>query len=380
MRVPLGTFILAVLVLLAQDCLAQTILQLEWEYPTPKQYPQAIVSDQKGRPYLHVALKNGGLAILEASDPRKPPRECANLGIERFGGLEVMNLTQQQDVLFLALGNFFDARGSQAGLAAVSVKQPRTPKVLALWKSTDTLHGSAAVLVHGTTAYLGAINHGVLIFDVADPSNFRMLGSIVPDVNFPLKNPGKVQHPNARGLAFKDDLLYVAYDAGGLRVINVKNPRLPREVGRYINMGMGKKQQAYNNLVIDGTTALIAVDYAGLEIVDIRDPRQITQVAWWNPWQAHTLGNLWFNSPGHTNQLEYDAARRLVYLSAGDADLQVVDVSDRTRPRLSAAFGATKDKLGVWGLSITPEHVYLAYIPAFVPFRGTWAGIKTVKR
>ena len=41
----------------------------------------------------------------------------------------------------------------------------------------------------------------------------------------------------------------------GLRVLDVADPLRPREVGRYVNAGMKQKQQAYNNLVIDGTTA-----------------------------------------------------------------------------------------------------------------------------
>ncbi len=355
-------------------------LTLSWEYVTPLLFPQAIVVDQKGRDVLYVALKNGGLGILDISKPDVAPRSLARIATTELGGLDVMHLTQQDNLLYLALGDFFDVKGSPAGLAVVSVADPRTPKVLGMWKSPEIMQGAACVLVKDHYAYLGGMAHGVFILDVRNSRNVRKVAEILPEVSFPRKNPGKVQHPNARGFALKGQHLYVAFDAGGLRVINVADPLKPQEIGRYVNRGMKEKQQAYNNLVIDGTTAYVATDYAGMEVLDIRDPRNIKPVAWLNLWKADTLENLWFNSPGHTNQIEYDEKRRLVYMSAGDSELLVVDVSDRAKPAVVARYGPPKDKLGAWGLTLASDQVYLAYITATVPFHGTWSGIKAVRR
>ena len=353
-------------------------LPVVWEFATPRGLPQALLHDQMGRDCLYAALKHGGLVILDLS--RSQPASLATIGTDQTGGLEVMHLAQQKERLYLALGDFFNARGAPAGLAVIDVTNIRKPRVLGVWKSPEKLQGAAAVIVRDRHADLGAMGHGVFVLDVRDPKNIRKMAAVLPDVDFPRKNPGKLQHPNARGFALKDRYLYVAFDAGGLRVIDVADPARPREVGRYINSGMKQKQQAYNNLVIDGTTAYVAVDYAGMEVLDIQDPRHIKPVAWWNPWKAETRDNLWFNSPGHTNQIEFDAARRLVYLSAGDSDLLVVDVSERAQPKLVARVGGPKDKLGVWGLTIAGDFAYLAYITAAVPFHGTWSGIKAVKR
>lgn len=358
---------------------APRALVADWEYATPRVLPQGLCFDQ-GRKCLYVALKNGGLAVLDVSRPQQPPRPLANVDIEQLGGLDVMHLTQKQDLLYLALGDFFNAKGSAAGLAVVSVAQPREPRVLSVWKSSEVMQGSATVLVEGRYAYLGAMSHGVLIFDVSDSKQITKAAAILPDVNYPRAKPNKVQHPNARGFAIRDGRLFVAFDAGGLRVIDIKLPLEPREIGRYLNAGMRAKQQAYNNLVVDGQWAYAAVDYAGLEILDLRNLRDIKQVAWWNPWNADAASNIWFNSPGHTNEIGFDAKRRLVYLSAGDSELLVVDVSDRTRPKPTARYGETKDKLGAWGLTMSPEHIYLTYINAFVPFHGTWSGIKAIRR
>ncbi|MDX1645197.1 MAG: hypothetical protein R3244_12650, partial [Thermoanaerobaculia bacterium] len=163
-------------------------------------------------------------------------------------------------------------------------------------------------------------------------------------------------------------------------VARLGDPTAPREIHKYINTAIAKKPQAYNNLTLDGRYAYVAVDYCGLEVVDIADPLAIRQIGWWNPWACETLANLWLNSPGHTNQIGHDEALDLVYLSAGDSELQVVDVSDPARPRLAASFGRPENDRGVWGATLGGEAVYLAYIRAFIPFKSTWSGFKAVSR
>jgi hypothetical protein len=65
-------------------------------------------------------------------------------------------------------------------------------------------------------------------------------------------------------------------------------------------------------------------------------------------------------------------------LSAGDSELQVVDISVPSQPHLVEAYGKPKNALGVWGLSVTQDNIYLAYIQAFIPFKATWSGIKAL--
>lgn len=365
----------------APDTRAQSTLHLpsRWELATPGLLPQAISVDPGNPGYLFAALKSGGVAVLETG-PAAPPREAARISRDDFGGLDAMNLAVRDRRLYVALGDFFAASGSRAGLGIVDVTDPRAPHVQDVWITPAVLKGAAAVVVDGRHAYLGAMTEGVMIFDVLEPHAIRHVTTFRPDIHFPRTNPNAVQHPNVRGLAIDAPWLYVAYDAGGVRVVDIGAPAAPREVGRYVNAGMRSKQQAYNNIVIDGSRAYAAVDYAGLEILDIRNPAGIRQLGWWNPWRAETMGNLWFNSPGHTNQLAFDARRQLVYLSAGDSELQVVAVSDPRRPRLVADYGQPKNGRGTWGVTLADDAAYLTYIEAIVPFRSTWSGIVAVTR
>ena len=380
-RVLLSLIVLAAIPsgLFAQPTTAVRELSLAWELPTPNGMPQAIVEDTLKRPLLYVAMKNGGLSVLNVANRKQAPREVARLGTDQFQNLQVMHLEQAGEHLYLALGDLFSANGAPAGLAVVNVKNPQRPGVVALWKSDEVWQGSATVLVDGDYAYLGAMSAGVIVFEISRPAKPELLCQFLPDVNYPTPNPKKLHHPNARGLAKRGDLLFVAFDAGGLRVLDVSNPRQPREVGRYLNPRFPNKPQAFNNLVLDGNRAYVAVDYAGLEVFDIHNPREIKQLGWWNPWGAENLTNVWFNSPGHTNQIAWHPGKKQVWLSAGDSELQVVDVSRPAQPRLVGRFGAPKDKQGAWGVTLSGERAYLTYINAVVPFQGTWSGIKAVE-
>lgn len=365
--------------LCAEEATAVRELSLLWEIPTPDGTPQAIVEDALKRPWLYVAMKNGGLSVLNIAHRKQPPKEVARLGTDQFQGLPVMHLEQSDEYLYLALGDLFNANGAPAGLAVVNIKAPQRPSVVSMWKSSETLQGSATVLVDGDYAYLGAMSAGVIVFDVSRPAKPELVCTFLPDVDYPTPNPKKIHHPNARGLAKRGNLLFVAFDAGGLRVLDVSNPRQPREVSRYINPHFPNKPQAYNNLVLDGNRAYVAVDYAGLEVLDIHNPRDIRQLGWWNPWGAETLTNVWFNSPGHTNQIAWHPGKKQVWLSAGDSELQVVDVSKAAHPRLVGRYGAPKNKQGAWGVTLSGDRAYLTYMNAVIPFQGTWSGIKAVE-
>lgn len=351
--------------------------QMNWEYSTGSHAALSLIADMSGRPYLYVAQLDGGLLVLDISDP-DTPTQAVVIPTAQFGGLGVTYVTQKGNSLYLALGNFFDSQGAKAGLATVSVDEPHNPKVLSVWTANAVGRGASSVLVDGDYAYLAAMSTGVDIFNVSETAQIKLVASIQPDVDFPRGNPNKVSYPNARGLAIYKNMLFVAYDAGGLRVIDVSDKENPNEVAKYINTGIGNKNQAYNNVLLNPPYAYVAVDYCGLEILNIQEVQNIQQVGWWNPWKCDSPSNLWLNSPGQANQVAFDSQGQIVYLSAGDSELQAVDVSDPSRPRLAGKFGAPKDGLGAWGITRSKGTIYLTYVKSLVPFKSDWAGIKAL--
>ena len=267
--------------------------------------------------------------------------------------------------------------GSKAGLAIVDVTDPMNPSVTDQWESTEVVGGTAIVVVQGNYAYLGGMNHGLFILDVSNPTSILEVNQFLPDINFPEENPGSVAHPNARGMTVVGNLLYLCYDAGGIRIIDVSDKQNPNEIGRFLNdAAQQNTPKAYNNIIVNGNYAYVAVDYCGFEIWDVSDPGNAQMTGWWNPWNCDTLDNIWLNSLGHSNQMGFDAQNKLVFVSTGKSELSVMDVSDPNNPELKESFGTPDNALATWGMTLKDDQVYLLYIKASVPLYSDWSGLK----
>lgn len=343
--------------------------------------PQKVVADELGKPYFYLAAKAGGLQVFNIQNIASPVL-AQTVPIAQFENLEVMYACQRSNLLYLALGNFFGNNGQNPGLAIVDVSTPANPVVKDVWVWGVQDKGSAFVTVSGNYAYLAAMSQGLIILNISNAGNIAFVSQYLPDPDFPLPNPPASQVPNARALALKSDVAYLCYDAGGLRVINIADKANPKETGRYINATPfvpAGKQQAFNNIVLEGTTAYVAVDYCGMEVLDISDTSDITQKSWWNPWQCQSISNIWVGSPGHTNQIDLDTANHLVFLSSAQSELSIVDVSDPAQPVLAGSYGTTDNNLGTWGMTLDGHRVFLVYIVAVIPFASNWAGVKILE-
>lgn len=82
-------------------------------------------------------MKDGGLSVLDSSNQKAAPRELAKIEKESVNQLDGLNLAQSAKLLFMALCGHFAAEGTnKAGMAIVSVADPRKPKQLAVWGMT----------------------------------------------------------------------------------------------------------------------------------------------------------------------------------------------------------------------------------------------------
>jgi hypothetical protein len=355
-------------------------LELISEHRTTPQTFTAL-HDERGRPYLYVTGRDAGLLVFEVSDPARP-RLITTVPGSAFGSLYLNNLDQDGDALYVALGNFMARPHQTPGLAVVDVSDPANPTVTDVWRHDAGTRGAHVVEAGGGYAYLGGSFEGLIILDVSDRRDVRFVSRLVPDVDFPRANPPALQRPAARGLTLvSDDLLALAYDAGGLRLIDVSDKRAPREVGRYINPSINPavQAQAYNNVVVREGVAYVAVDYCGVEVVDVRDPSRPRPLAWWNPWACAGNALNWFRSPGHASELVLRPEQDRLFVSAGDVELAVLDVRDPRAPVLEALYGAEDDNRVAWGLDVTDAHVYLAHVVSpGGPFTSNWAGVRVL--
>lgn len=331
--------------------------------------------DLQNRPYLYVAAKEGGLRIFDISST---PLLIKTIAISNFGSLHVMNLSQNGIFLYLALGNHFGTAQQNPGFAIIDISDPLNAVVKSYWSNASLTGGAGIIETEGNYAYLGAMKNGLMIFDITDKTLPVPKSTFVPSISFPDPNPDPAKY-NARGMAVKNDIVYLCYDAGGLRIINTADKLNPKQTGKYSNPDLNGKPRAYNNLVLDGAYIYVAVDYCGMEVLNISDTANISLTSWWNPWNCQTSPLNWFSSNGHANEMAFDAAKRLIFISSGKSDLQVVDVSNPANPVFRSEYGGINNNIGTWGVSVYNNSVYLSYICSFIPFSSNWTGIKILQ-
>jgi hypothetical protein len=250
-----------------------------------------------------------------------------------------------------------------------------------VWVHTTASGGAGIVKVVGNFAYLGAMRQGLIILDVSDKTNASFYSQYIPSINYPNPNSPDLLKYNARGMEIKDNYLYLCYDAGGMRVIDISNKLSPNEVAQYSNPAILNRPRAYNNIILDDSLAYIAVDYCGMEVLNISNLGNIHRIGWWNPWQCQDPNaNNWFNSPGHTNEIRYNANCKLLFMSSGKSELDIVSVKNPYSPVLCDSFGNTTNTQGTWGVGLYLGQLYLSYIyvPLGIPFYSNWSGVKII--
>lgn len=330
-----------------------------------------MLHDQQEKPFLYVANKEAGLKVYDVKDITNPKLASA-IKTRSFASLDVMNLTQDGNYLYLAIGNHFNKK-QPAGIAIIDVTEPSAASFVSYWSLPSSSGGSGIVKVQGDYAFLGAMGNGLVILDISDKKKIKFISQFIPDINYPDPKPKKSLY-NARGLELKGDIAYLCYDAGGLRIINIADKSNPVETGRYSNPAMNGKPRAYNNIVLDGDMAYIAVDYCGMEVLNIKDTAHISSAGWWNPYGCPK--NNWFTSPVHANEIVFDKECKLLFISTGKSDLAVVNVSNPANPVLCTEWGGPNNRIGTWGVSRYKNQVYLSYICSVVPFSSSWTGVK----
>ena len=326
--------------------------------------------------YAYSANMESGLGIYDVSAPGliEPVLDVAGA---TFDGLDVSTLEQRGNSLFVGIGDFQVNSNPASGLAIVDISDPSAPVVKGLWDSTLFSHGISHLLLDGDYAYLSTMRDGIIILDISDENHIVFTSRLPLDLNFPA--PSLNAH-NARGLQIRNDTLYVCFDRGGLRLIDVQDKAHPVEVYQYVNADLNSQAAAaYNDIVLKGRYAFVSVDYCGLEVLDIGSI-PFTAVQWYNPWGCN--GTNWSGAPLHTNELLPANHDSLLFVTGGQSELLVFDVSDPLNTIKAGEFVRLNDTLATHGLDVLNNRVLLSFIhtpfhiPPFTPFFADPGGLK----
>ncbi len=240
-----------------------------------------------------------GLIVLDASDPASIKHKyqlVSRFGSETFPRCQ--HVTWSGDVVYMSnrgdeiqptpFVTAFDLSGSE-------------PRQLGTYRSNQaSLEGVAA---RGSFLYVARHGAGVIILELVGES-FVERGSLAG-------------LDNAWGLAIVDTTLYIADGTGGLVIADVANPDAPSILGRVATGGSAQSVEVDTATM----TAWISAGAAGLVGVDVTDTASPTVVGR-------------YDSPG--SALQTAVAGDYAFVADWN-DVRVVDISDRTAPRLLAS-------------------------------------------
>lgn len=345
-----------------------------WIFPDSSSYfTLSSRIDRLDRPYLYMACVEQGLVTLDISDAASPV-PVDTLWPADLGGLKVTNLEQVDDLLYVCLGGF-EGSGQTAGLATVDVSDPTNPVVLDIWSDPAFANGTAIVKLDGGEAYLGAMEDGLIVLDVSDPADIQFISSFQPDPTW----PGIAGYaPNGRGMAIAGDVLFLSYDAGGLRTLDITDPSSIAQIGQYVNPNIPVlTPPAYNNIVVIGNLAYCTIDFCGLEVIDVSDPASMTQYNWLNPWNC--IGLSWFGSDGHTNEVVATMGDSLLFVSGADSEVLIYDITAPGVPLLTGGHILPNDSAAAWGVDVHGSTIVGSFVnnhnlPA-QPYNSKYGGV-----
>ncbi len=294
---------------------------------------------------VYMALGNGGLRIVDVTNPSQPVEVGfnSNLGfakaldvvgnyayvVQRDVGLWILNVTTPSNPIvtsFIAIpghannvtvtsAGYAYVSAGDSGLVVINVSAPANPQRTWL---LDTPGWTSDVKIRDTVAF------------VADSANFLILAMTNPA--HPV-NDGVMSTP-AQKFDLVGNYLYVPND-NGLSIFNVTSAHPPRPAGRILRPATG----GWSNIKVVNNLALMT-NSAGLTIANVASPT------------APTISYL-YTAP--TNCGAVDGNANMVYLSSNG--LRITDISTPTSPQTHTTFnlgGIDRD------VSISGNYAYVS--------------------
>lgn len=184
-----------------------------------------------------------------------------------------------------------------------------------LVKSLDTDQQPVAISTDGELAYVSAGWEGVLVFDVADPSDPKLLSVA--------GTPGFAQEavPFVNG---STQYIAVADGPGGVRIIDMGLPAGPKSVSAF--NPTGDVVTNVTGLSIEGDLLATGQRDQGFSLVDISTPSAPVVLA---SAQAEGVPDT-FNQPGYVWDTALDG--NILFLSLGQRGVEAFDITDRSAP------------------------------------------------
>jgi hypothetical protein len=333
--------------------------------------------------YAYLANGKDGIWVVNISNPEQPaaigyydtPGGASGLDFENSivyvadsdRGMRVINVQVPQipneigfyedprDVHYVeASGDFAYVTDGNRGFRSIDVSDPMNQKVVGFY---DQLPQPKGLYVRESVSYIANAT-GLSVFDVNDPQNINLLGSI----NSPGTGENVVVHNGfayladgdfgmriidvsesshlidagfldtlgyARGIAFMDGHVLIADGAHGLHIVNVEDNNSP------ITSSTIEEFKDAKDVIVDSSTAYIANGEYGLAIANVSDPGNPEILA-----EIET----------HGEAVGIAVSGSYVFLADGNKGLQIFYAGNPSRPIL---IGSYENPGGAWDVDVT---------------------------
>lgn len=298
--------------------------------------------------YVYVADGQGGLEIVDVSDPTNPVVIGSFNSYTNPTNISYFPTyaTPFADTVVVA-GNYAYVGDQQGGLDIFDVSAPSSPMLVGSYP-VDNQPYASSVAVSGNYAYINGLNyHDVITVDVSNPSAPALVTSImIPSSNFGISYPS--------GVAVAGNYLYVADYLPAIEIVNISDPTHPSIVGRYatspFHPGPGATYGP-NALAVSGNYLYVADLGTGFYILDISNPASPVLVGSYDPGDIGSLSS--FANQYSGVQVEGNFA----FVTDISGNLIELDVSNPTAPTLveSLHIGGVPR-----GLSVVGNYAYVA--------------------
>lgn len=198
-------------------------------------------------------------------------------------------------------GDYAYLAQGEGGLLVVNIQNPNNPRIVS--QLTENVRGySDKISKRDTSVYLAAGSFGITIINVANPEEPNVLVS-----NFSLKP--------ANSIKIWGSYLIASVSEQGIKIAEISLPQYPDVRG-----GLGTYGYATEAYVSDDSSKLfVTCGEMGLMIFDISDFQD-----------GYPSSNIagWCDTPGYALDVVLDDARSLAFVACGYSGLQIIDYSD----------------------------------------------------
>ena len=228
------------------------------------------VIEANGKVYLLLASQVIGAITLDVTDPSNPI-EVNHFTIPNGSGVHRLYVDHSTTPL-----RAFLADGAAPTMAVYDVSDPTNPTLITTWDTPDPNFGVHAVFAKGSRAYVNATVGGMYVVDLDAAGGPAAVGHYIgPD---PYSHASMPVDVGGRKIVLHSDEGFDAH----IEVLD-DDPASQSYMTKIGEFQLRREVSVHNYRVI-GNTAYVAHYQDGVRLLDLSDPTNPTQIAYYNTW------------------------------------------------------------------------------------------------